>query len=512
MMLWAATLTLMLSAQTDPGDPGETLRDTPAANATTATTTTTSDDLAVEARDTAILQRIEGQLSVGVDLDDSDRASLLRLIDSPSPRARALAAAVLPWLDPAVAAPPLVRACRDADPRVRATAGQSLVALARRLGDAERETAVAAALGLMDDPVDEVACAGAEVLGALRPPGITDAFEARAATANDVRYGCFVRFGGLPVRSVKLPPLPDRPVEVDDPALTPPSVPAALPAEHQPRWIFIATAASSGLLIGGALPSALAPARDVLVYDDAFTRLSRQDVSFLSQAGVALASGAAAGGAAWLLDEQLALTPPEQIAVFGGAGSAAVLGASLGFILDVKGGGPAWILAGSTAAGLVGATALTAFTDVSADDNALMMAVAGMGGLAGGLGVFAAVPVALEDVGGVGRTDFGLGTALGAAGAATLVTLAMSPVVEVPAARSAAVGVGGFLGAGLVGGIAFAVVPADLDTGSRLAAGAGLAGQVLGMASALFIPDAWLGLDDDAVVDDRQAPGPEPKP
>lgn len=512
MMLSAATLTLMLSAQTDPGDSGEALRDTPTTSATTpaATTTTIDGDAAVEARDIAVLQRIEGQLSVGAELDDADRASLLRLVDSPSARARALAAAVLPWLDPAVAAPPLVRACRDADARVRATAGQSLVALARRLGDAERETAIAAGLGLMDDPVDEVACAGAELLGALRPPGVGDAFEARATTANDVRYGCFVRFGGLPVRAVKLPPLPDRPVEVDSAVLAPPSTPAPLPEERVPGWIFIATAASSGLIIGGALPSALVPARDVLVYDDGFSRLSRQDVSFVSQAGVAVATSAAAGGAAWLLDEQLALSPSEQIAVFGGAGSAAVLGASLGFILDLKGGGPAWMLAGTTAVGLTGATALTAFTTVTADDNALMMAAAGMGGLAGGLGVFAAVPVALEDVGGVGRTDFGLGTALGVAGAAGLLTLAVSPVVEVPAARSAAVSVGGFLGAGVVGGIAFAVVPSDLDTGSRIAAGAGLAGQVVGMASAFFIPDAWLGLDGSDLVD-APAP-PEPKP
>ena len=504
MMLWAATLTLMLSAQTDPGDvePVSSSPDTGPAPAAPRAPSPTAPVDAVEAESIAALQRIEGALSVGTELKDADRARLLLLIDSPSPRTRALAAAVLPWLDPTVAIDPLVRACRDPDPLVRATGGQSLVALVRRMSDAHKDAAVAAALGLMDDADDEVACAGAELLGSLHPPGTADAFEARAAAADDVRYGCWVRFGGLPLRPVTLPPLPKQPDDDTPPSALPLS-PAPLPEEHQPSWLFIATAASSGLLIGGALPSALIPARDVLVYDDDFTRLSRQDVSFVSQAGIAIAAGAVAGGAAWLLDDQqvLALTPPEQIAVFGGVGSAAVLGAGLGFMLDLKGGGPAWVLAGSTAAGLVGSSALTAVADVSADDNALLMAGAGLGGLAGGLGVFAAVPVALSDVGGVGRTDFGFGTTFGVAGAAGLIALASSPWVEVPAARSAAVVAGGFLGAGLIGGITFAVVPGDLDTGSRIAAGAGLAGQLAGMATGWFIPNAWLGLDDSGHTD-----------
>jgi hypothetical protein len=156
------------------------------------------------------------------------------------------------------------------------------------------------------------------------------------------------------------------------------------------------------------------------------------------------------------------------------------------------------VLAGATTAGVVGATALAALTPVSADDNALSLAAASLAGLAGGLGAFAAVPVALTEIGGVGRTDFGFGSAFTAAGLGGLVALGVAPLVEVPAARAAAITAGGLLGAGVVGGLAFAVVPAELETGSRIAAGAGLAGQAVGMAVGAFLmPDTWLGLGPD---------------
>lgn len=496
-MVSPLVLALLLSAQAG-GDP-----DTATAPSTSPAATTPGLD--AEARDVATLQRLEAHLSVGHELDAAEIETLIATTRSPSPRARALAAAVLPWLEPTTAVGPLRALAGDGDPRVRATAGQSLVAVARRLGDGERDVVVATALTLLDDQSDEVACAGAELFAALRPAAMGDAFDARAAAASDLRYACFVRFGGLPVRAVKLPPPPKAPL---DEVIATPGAPSPTPlptTADEPGWIFIATAAGAGLLVGGALPSAIVPARDVLVYDDDFTRLSRQDISFATQAGAAVVGAAALGGGAWFLDETLQLSPDAQTAIFGGTGSGAMLGAGLGFMLDVKGGGPAWLLAGATSAGLVGATTLAALTPVSADDNALTLAAASLGGLAGGLGAFAAVPVALSEVGGVGRTDFGFGTAFSAAGVAGLTALAVSPLVEVPAARAAAVSAGGFLGAGVVGGLAFAAVPADLETGSRIAAGAGLAGQAVGMGvGALLIPDAWLGL---ALDDDGEGEG-----
>jgi hypothetical protein len=493
-MVSPLVLALLLSAQVG-GDPGN-----PAGSPPSPSSPATAPDPGErERRDVETLQRLEAHLSVGHELDAGELDSLLSISRSPAPRARALAAAVLPWLAPEIALAPLRSLAGDTDPRVRATAGQSLVAVARRLPDEERAPVVATALALLDDADDEVGCAGAELLAALRPPAMGDAFAARADRASDLRYACYVRFGGLPVRAVKLPPTPASPVEpavvVDGAAPTPTTLPT--PA-REPGWIFVAAAAGAGMLIGGALPSAVVPARDVLVYDDDFTRLTRQDISFATQAGAAVVSAAALGAGAWWLDDGLGLSPDAQAAVFGGTGSGAMLGAGLGFMLDLKGGGPAWVLAGATGAGLLGATAVATLTPVSADDNALTLAAASLGGLAGGLGTFAAVPVALTDVGGVGRTDFGFGSVFAAAGVAGLTALAVSPLVEVPAARAAAVSAGGLLGAGVVGGLAFALVPAELETGSRIAAGAGLAGQAVGMAvGALLVPDAWLGLAPD---------------
>jgi hypothetical protein len=503
-MVSPLVLALLLSAQAG-GDPDDTASTPP----TTPPTAAPVQD--AETRDLQTLQRLEAHLSVGHELDAAEVEALVAITRSPSPRARALAAAVLPWLAPGVAVGPLRTLAGDPDPRVRATAGQSLVAVSRRLADEDRAVVVATALALLDDENDEVGCAGAELLAALRPPAMGDAFEARAAAASDLRFACYVRFGGLPARPVKLPPAPSLPAEPGDTVDVPGASPTPLPATpREPGWVFIATAAGAGMLVGGALPSALVPARDVLVYDDDFTRLSRQDISFATQAGAAVVGAAALGGGAWWLDETLGLSPDAQAAVFGGAGSGAMLGAGLGFMLDLKGGGPAWLLAGATGAGLVGATAVAALSPVSADDNALALAAASLGGLAGGLGTFAAVPVALTDVGGVGRTDFGFGSVFAAAGLAGLTALAVSPLVEIPAARAAAVSAGGLLGAGVVGGLAFALVPADLETGSRIAAGAGLAGQAAGMSvGALLIPDAWLGLNDE---DDDGADAPKTPP
>ncbi len=460
----------------------------------------------------ARLQRLEGLLSVGRELTTTERDELLALVRSPAPRARAVAAAVLPWLQPDVAAAPLCALTGDGDVRVRVTAGQSLTSIARRVGDQDRAAVIAAGMRLLDDAEDEVACAGAELLATLQVPALVDALEARADGASDLRHACFVRFGGLAARPVQAPSLPTIATVIDD-ADVGAAAASSTPA-RRPAWVHIATAAGAGLFIGGLVPAALVPARDVLVYDDDASRLSRQDISVATQAGAALMGAAALGGGAWLLDDTLKLSPEGQLAVAGGTGAGAMLGAGLSFMLDVKGGGPAWILAGSTGAGLVGATALAAFAPISANDNAVVMGTLAMAGLAGGLGAFTAVPVALTDVGGVGRTDFGFGSVFAAAGALGLGSLALAPIVEVPAARTAAVVAGGLLGAGLGGGVAFAFVPAELETGSRVAAGAGLVGQAVGMAvGAWLIPDAWLGIDDvDEHLDVSRRGSSSPKP
>lgn len=523
--MWVVVCLSVLAQQVDT-DPGDALRETPSSSSSSSSSPSSPsalpasgalNDLEIEARDVRVLSDIEATLSMGLKLTLPQRAALLSVATSPAPRARGLAAAVLPWLEPEVAVGPLITLSRDPDLRVRAASGQSLVALARRLDDGQKAQVVAAAFSILDDESDEVACIGAELLAALRPRGMEDAFNARSGTASDVRYSCLVRFGGLPVRAVKLPPSPTAPTEPEN-VLDTPGLRPETPTTKAISFPFIAAAAGAGMLIGGALPAAAIPARDILVYDDDFTRLSRQDVSFVSQAGAALLGGALLGGGAYLLDETLALTPSEQVAVMGGTGSGVVLGAGLAFLLDLKGGGPPLVVAAGTAVGVVSATALGAVADVTANDNVMVATAMSMGALAGGLGTFAAVPVALADVGGVGRTDFGLGVAVAVAGAAGLGALAAAPIIELPGPRAGAIAAGGALGAGIIGGIAFVVVPKDLDVGSRVAAGAGLAGQFVGMGVGFLLPDDWLGLDGlndiavDTTVDDSTSDRSERTP
>jgi hypothetical protein len=458
-----------------------------------------------ERRDIAALQALEGRLSVGDSLNEKDVQVLLQLLaSSPAPRARALAAAVLPWLDPPVAAPPLFAASRDADARVRATAGQSLVALARRLPDALKKSGVNVGISLLDDPSDEAACAGAELLAALNPPSLRDAFEVRAKAASDVRYACFVRHGGLPVRTVAMPVLPPDPDAVKAPTTTTPdAAPTDKDEQQQRQWLFLAAAAGTGLVAGGGFPGALVPSRDVLVYDDRQSKLSREEISFLTQGGAALLGAGLLAGAALGTEALLGpLSTTEATSVLGAAGAGTVLGAGFGFMAGYDGGGQSLALSLGSLGGFVGGAALAYGLDLSDDDNALMASAMAMGGLASALGSFTAVPVGLEEIFGAQRSDFGLGAGLTGAGLFGLTALGVGAFTDMPAARSAAVVAGGLLGGGLLTGLGFLIVPKDLDTGSRIACGLGLSGQVIGMALALvLIPDRWLAIHSDAVVD-----------
>ncbi len=469
-----------------------------------------------EHRDIALLQALEGRLSVGDTLGPKDVDVLLRLLSSsPAPRARALAAAVLPWLEPPVAAPPLFAASRDADARVRATAGQSLVALARRLPDDVKKSAATVGLSLLDDPSDEVGCAGAELLAALTPSDLSrangsnistvrDAFDVRAKTASDVRYACFVRHGGLPARAVNMPPLPPDP-DANKPKTTTSGQPAVAPppGAAPKQWLFVATAASTGLLAGGGLPGAFVPSRDVLVYDDRESKLSREEVSVLTQGGTALLGAVALGGAAWGTELILGpLSTTEATSVLGAAGAGTVLGAGLGLMAGLDGSGQSLSLSLGSLGGFVGGAALAYGLDLDDDDNALMASAMVMGGLASALGAFTAVPVGLDEVFLAQRSNFGLGAGLTGAGLFGLVALGVGAFSDLPASRSAAVVAGGLMGGGLLTGLGFLIVPKEIDTSSRIACGLGLSGQAIGMALALvLIPDQWLAISSPAVID-----------
>jgi hypothetical protein len=267
--------------------------------------------------------------------------------------------------------------------------------------------------------------------------------------------------------------------------------------------VFLATAAGAGLLAGGAIPSGIVPSRDVLVYNADSTRLVREEVSFGTTAVAALAGAAALGGAAYGLELGLGrLSATEATSTAGATGAGAVLGAGLGLMLGTDTAGQSFALAGGTVGALAAGTAYVYAVDVDDNDNALMASAMLMGGLASGLGTFAAVPVGLTKVGEAARSDFGLSAGLTGAGVFGLVALGAAPVVDVPAGRAAAATAGGLLGAGLLTGVGFLVIsPDQVDVASRIATGLGLSGQVVGMTLAyLFVPEGWVSAGG-AVVD-----------
>ena len=499
-------------ASTETATTAQTTTTTPAGAAAAATPTTptptTPTDAVVddgEAADLARLREIEARLAVGTAPTSDELATVTALVDhAAAARARAAAAAVLAWFDPTTSTQPLVRATRDADARVRASGAQSLVAIARRLPSEQASAVVNAAISLLDDPEDEVACAGAELLAALDPPGARQAFEVRGAAASDVRYACYVRFAGLPVRPVYMPALPALPPSTpaasgsstssDAPSATTDRGPSSWPRSAQPNWIFVTSAAGAGLLAGASLPTAVVSARDVLVYDDDASRLTRQEVSVFTAAAGGVVGAALLGAGAWGGEHVFGkLDDAEAIAFAGAAGAGATTGAGLGLVLGADGAGQALTLSLGTLAGVATGAGATFGATLSDDDDALVLSSAALGTMGGALAAFAAVPVGAESVGLAQRTDFGLGAGLVGGGGLALVAVAAAPFVEVKATRAAAITAGGLAGGGLLTAVGFLVVPRDLNVASRIACGMGLAGEVAGATLAgVFLPDAWL--------------------
>lgn len=447
-----------------------------------------------------VLRAFEARLSAGETLSPADTATLITSTTSPHVNVRALAVAVLAWLDPASASGVLLgaegkRGVTDPEPRVRAVATQSLLALARRLPEETRRATVAAALLLLDDPADEVACAAAELALAVAPSAVVEAVRVRATAVDDVRYACFARIGGLPIRAIEVPDLPHE--APPDEGEAPPATVAPVPPPDG-RWLAVAALGSAGLLAGALVPSAIVPGRDVMLYDDDRTVITREELSVLTQAVAGLAGAAALGGGAYAMAGAMAdgahpLTVDEAGAIALGTGALGLVGAGVPLALGLRGGLPSGITAGGVAVGAAGTAALVAFADVDANDEALALGLAGLGAMAGGLGVFTVVPVGVESVGDVDRTTFGFATAATAAGALGATGLALGPFVDVTPGRTFAAVAGGLVVGGLFTSAAFLVVPA-IDVKSRIACGIGLGGELLGATAAfLLVPDAWVG-------------------
>jgi hypothetical protein len=258
--------------------------------------------------------------------------------------------------------------------------------------------------------------------------------------------------------------------------------------------MFVTSAAGAGLLVGASLPAAVVPARDVLIYDDDASRLTRQEVSFFTQAAGGVVGAALLGAGAWGGERLFGrLDDPEAIAFAGASGAGATLGAGLGLMLGADGGGQALTLSLGTVAGVATGAVAVFGAKLTDDDDALMLSSAALGTLGGALAAFTAVPVGLDTVGAAQRSDFGLGAGLVGAGALGLAAVGVAPFVDVKGPRLAAITAGGLAGGGLLTAVGFLVVPHELNVASRIACGLGLAGEIAGAALAgVFLPDAWL--------------------
>jgi hypothetical protein len=445
----------------------------------------------------AQVRALEVRLSLGQELTPAETKSVVEgARRSPHVAVRALCAAVLAWLAPDVVADALVDATADAEPRVRAVAAQSLLSLGRRFSDEQRRQVVTTGLVLLDDPADEVACAAAELVNALSPSAATDAIRVRADAAGDVRYGCYSRIAGLPTRAVKVPPLPsldeneggdEEKPEVPAPA---PAAPPQAPPDG--TWLYVGTAAAAGFLSGALIPTGLVPARDVLTYTDDISRVTREEIALPTQLGAGLVAGALLGGGAYLLSTTVRpLNLDEASAVVLGTGALGLAGASSQLAFALREGPSSWTTAGALTLGLVASSGLAYGAHLDVDDEVLAASLMGIGALTTGLTVFTVVPVGLTQVGDALRNDFGLGMIGIGAGVIGFGGLATGAFVDVSRGRSFALAAGALLGGGAFTALGFVVTP-ESEVKSRIACGIGLAGELIGLAAAAFVPDAWL--------------------
>lgn len=444
-----------------------------------------------EADQLAQLREMEARLSLGESLGPSELERLEgRARSSRHVSVRALAVSVLAWLEPARAVDPLLSSLQDENPRVRAASAQSLLALARRMSEDQRRRVLPNALALLDDSSDEVACAGAELVGGTSPESVTDALRRRTADVNDLRASCFARVAGLPPRPIAMPPLPHRASVVGEAPAAAPAAPAIVPPTG--TWLFVGAAASTGLLAGGLLASGLLPARDVLTYRSASTRIVREEVAFPTQALSAIGGAALLGGGAWALSTYVRPLRVEQArAVVLGTGALGLAGASAQLAFGLRPGPADWASAAGVSLGLGGSAALAYAAPLDVNDEILSGAGLALGGLTGALAAFAATPVGISTVGDALRVDFGLGVAGMTAGASSFGALVAGAFVDVPRARTAAVLTGAMLGGGGATALGFLLVPAS-DVKSRVACGVGLAGELLGIVGGLLVPNDWL--------------------
>jgi hypothetical protein len=454
------------------------------------------------------LREIESRLSVGHPLLEEERSFLVQAAqDARDPEARALAAAILPWLPPQMSRRPLTVAAADEDPRVRHQAVQGLVAIARRVDDDGRRRIASVAAKLLADEDDEVACGAARLLALVDPTGAPDEVRKRAADASDLRHACWRRLVPLEPRAVTTPP--PKPLIPDEIATPEPEQLPAPPAPPTGKWLFVATAASVGFLGGGALPGVFLPPRDTLTYTERRTVHTREEPSLFFAGSVAVGGGALLGGAAFgltLLTDELEVPAATAVVVSSASGAIGGLGAGLAAGLN----GP---LTGGTAvagavSGLVLQSALGLTMPPAPNDIGAAVAFGGQAASAGLLLSLTLVPWSQDEVWGGGplRHDFALGVGLLSGGAVTVGSLAFAPLLDLSPTRLLAASAAGLSAASLGLGLTYLFTPVAIGPREQIASGVGVALQLIAFPAALVLfPADWADALDGVVSPEGSA-------
>ncbi len=451
-----------------------------------------------------VLHVIEGRLSVGDELGEAQLKELVRLsAEGDDPRVRALATAILPWLGP-VALDDIIRAARDPEPMVRAQAMNSLVSLARAMNGEQRTEVLGLTDKALNDPEAEVACGASRLLVSIDSEAAVERLEMLADDADDVRFGCYRQYAGLPMRDI----IVSEPV-LPDPVLTTPSNRPTVEPDDEVnlmggigRGILISTYAGAGVVAGGLLNGTFFPPRDTLTYTSRTTTHTREEPNVLFGAAGAAIGGAALGAAAFGLQYGLGwadFAPATTVLGMTIAGAAGGYGLGLAFNLDEPWQGLSMI--GGTLAGLAIGSPFVWVLKPSEKDLTMMASAAGAMTLSGAMLTFAIVPEGFPVLfDRVRRADFGTGVGLMAGSVGAVGALMASPLLDISHGRMlAASGAGLFAGAtGLAIGY---LIPVGFDslglpvTRSRIASGLGL---LLGWAAAttvfVVLPDSWASI------------------
>jgi hypothetical protein len=454
------------------------------------------------------LRMIERKVSLGKQVDDEEIKNLLYLArDDKDATVRAMAITVMTWFAPAQFFETALMSIDDADARVR---NQSLLALgiwSRHLTPLQKKQIAAACVARLDDASDEVACSAARVMMTLDPPAGASEIAGRIETAGDARFGCWRALANLPYRDIRVaePRVPEKAQDVSEEEAQEDGGNGIAPAEDMAvdtvsgptgNGIFWSAAASAGLIFGGVLPGILSPPKDALIYTSTETTKIREEPSYLNNIGGGFAGALLFGGSAVLatyLVGPMDYAPATSVAAMSLVGATAGMGFGMALGLDSF-----WTSVNALALGTAGLAVGTVGAWIkppSQRDVTLIASLSTMGTLAGALGSFTVLavgtPVYFERV---QRLDLAIGIGMLSGSAGGSLAWMSSPLLDISHGRIVASSAAAMAAAGFGIATTYLLVPVNIDIRTRIAAGVGLAGQMIaGGLAFVLLPDSWVG-------------------